>query len=1647
MPTFFSLPIRFVATRTCARWLAWVCLLLLSLSCSRYALAQTPVSGVIATPAHWTVASSPYLVSGEVVIQQAALLRIDAGVTVYMAAGAGVTVQSGSIQALGTAAAPITVLSDKTRLGQVAAPGDWKQWVFNRGTVNTRLEHVNFAYGSGLAVNGAAPVFNFVDVRNSAGAAMSIDLAASPSGIGNQAVGNTVNGVAVPAGDILGSVNWALRGIPYVVASGVVSVGVSPTIDTLTPKNLQQGQSGTFNVTGSRLSGLQSVHFDQAGLSAQVLAGATDTQASLAITAGDIAPLGIATMRLLTDAGEVPVAGGLTITQAQPTLLSLTPSTLYLGQGNVNISVQGTGLSAQSSLLINGVAAATQFVSATQLRSTLATPAAAGNLALTLRTPDPIKAGQYLISNQLDLPVVSTPLALAPTSLNLALGAKKTFTLALPYVAPSGGLSVSLVSSAPGVASVPANVTVAEGQTAVSFELNALALGATFITASKNGYASAQAQVTVIAPPTLTLAPASLTLGVGRKATLTVTSSVVAGSTGLQVALSSSNPTIATLPAALTIPAGSSSATVMLDTVAIGDTTITAQASEFANGSTAVIVRPVSLNLPAAALVAPGLVRSLPLSLSDPAPAGGLVVTLASSNPAVASVPASITLAEGQSNANFLLSGVTVGTATLSAKASGYQAGGMPVTVESVTINVAGQNSGTVSMAAGQSAAYVVSMSRPAPAGGVTVNFSSADTAIATADPQSIVIAEGQTSGGLATVRLLGVAKGSTVLTASADGLKAAALTLNVLAKPEFKFNTATVPVGKGMQTYQSELYVMRNTGTSSYSPSQAVTLRLTSSDTGKVAVPASVTIPADASYVYFPVTGVGFTNGVPVTIDATADGYNAPTAKLAVSVLPPVFTFSGLDTLRSSSSARNGITLGTIMDGASYATNQVAAADMAIDLTIADGVPADVVSGFYSDQTAGTVLSRVMLAKGANTTSAVYVATPTAAGSYKVQAGAAGVATVKSPLVTVTAPQLKFSKSSFSVIKGFKTYLYEVNIYRAVNGTAFNGAGALTVNLTSSNPAKVSVPASVTIAANASSANFYVTGVELTNDTPVVIDASAVGFTAPATKLTVSAVAPVISFSEIDTNRSPASGRDNFYLSFSSPNADYAGNQVAVADMAFDLAISAAEPTAIVGGFYTAANAGTATSQLILRSGSNTTGYAYVGVPTASGTYRLQASSGTWASATSGLVTVNAPELRFNNSKVIVGKGLNTYYAEIYIRRMANGSAVYGGEALTVNLQSSDPSKVRVPATVTIPANEYYVYLPITGVDLTASTPVTVHATASGYSDAASNLAVSVATPVFTFNSLDVNRSQLSPRDQLTLSVTTPNAEYSGSQPAASDLPIKLSIVAADPAGIVDGFYGSATGGAPVTQVTMPGGATSTGNVYVGVPAAGGSYQVQANAVGVASTTSAKVTVAAPELGFSTSTVYVGKGLRTYSSEVYVRRMVNGSSFAGTAPLTVNLTCSSSAVCKVPTSVTIPADAAYVYFTVEGVAIGSTTVTATAPGYAATTDLKINVVAPTVLLSGLSASGTVGGKDDFTVYFQTPNAEYSGSQPAVAPLSVNLTSSNPDVASVPASVTVAAGSTSSGSVDLTGVAPGTTTVTASGAGMTSTTSATVTIK
>ncbi|WP_218008671.1 hypothetical protein, partial [Hydrogenophaga flava] len=209
------------------------------------------------------------------------------------------------------------------------------------------------------------------------------------------------------------------------------------------------------------------------------------------------------------------------------------------------------------------------------------------------------------------------------------------------------------------------------------------------------------------------------------------------------------------------------------------------------------------------------------------------------------------------------------------------------------------------------------------------------------------------------------------------------------------------------------------------------------SSDPSKASVPASVTIPAGQSSVTFQVTGVDLTGGAAVTIDATAAGYTAPATKVQVQVAEPVLSLASVNTDRSVGQARNGIYVRVRGPAASpYAANQTMATSTPVSVAVVDANPAGLVDGIYSASTGGTAITQVVVAAGSNDSNYGYVGTPTMPGSYRVSASATGMATVTSSVVTVSAPELTFSRATEVVGKGMRTYGSSLSVQRTVNGS-----------------------------------------------------------------------------------------------------------------------------------------------------------------------------------------------------------------------------------------------------------------------------------------------------------------------------------------------------------------------------------------------------------------------------------------------------------------------------------------------------------------------------------------------------------------------------------------------------------------------------------
>lgn len=330
-------------------------------------------------------------------------------------------------------------------------------------------------------------------------------------------------------------------------------------------------------------------------------------------------------------------------------------------------------------------------------------------------------------------------------------GTTSSCTVSLDGAAPAGGVTVALSASDPA-ATVPPSVDIPAGSRSVTFDVptavvttntNVVVTG-TYNSVSVNG----SLDVLVTDLISFSITPNSV-LG-GNQATGTVGINVPAASGGVVIQLAAISPLGApvSLPPTVVVPAGATTADFTIDTFGVtADVDVTIEATYGTTQLQAVLqVRQIRFTLTLNPTSVPGGNTSIgTITLDEAAPTGGVDFDLASSN-TNATVPLTVSVAEGQTVTTFAVDTVPV-AADETADISASVAGGTP---EVATLDILGARPlslvlNPTSVPGGFSSTGTVTLSGPAPAGGATVTLSS--NAAAATVPPSIVIPQGQTTG------------------------------------------------------------------------------------------------------------------------------------------------------------------------------------------------------------------------------------------------------------------------------------------------------------------------------------------------------------------------------------------------------------------------------------------------------------------------------------------------------------------------------------------------------------------------------------------------------------------------------------------------------------------------------------------------------------------------------------------------------------------------------------------------------------------------------------------------------------------------------------------------------------------------------------
>lgn len=458
-------------------------------------------------------------------------------------------------------------------------------------------------------------------------------------------------------------------------ASATAQLNVSDlSISSLkaTPVSVQGGSSATVTLmlaapapTGGITIALSSNSaFATPPATVSVAGGATSATFSVSTLPVD----SVMTATIRAGTGAASKSTTLTITPPSLVALSLSPATVVGGAG-ASGTVTLSGATGPSGMTIALGAGATCTIP-----NSLNVPAGQSSATFSIATSGVtsaesavIEATEGGITKKAKLtidPAAISALTISPSS--IVGGNSTTGTVNLSGNAGPNGFVVNLFSSSSAV-KIQKSQAFEPGQSSASFILITIGVSSqsiVTITAS-NGAVSKKAVLALNPPGFASFALNPSAVHGGAISTATVVLNGAAGPGGQPVKLMSST-SVVKVPTSVIVPAGKTTATFLVRTVAVGaQQTATVTAKIGATTETAALtVNPPSVSLLKLnpATVPGGKGSTGTVTLSSAAPAGGLVVTLASGL-ATVTVPSAVMIPAGRNSATF-----TVKTKAVSAK-------------------------------------------------------------------------------------------------------------------------------------------------------------------------------------------------------------------------------------------------------------------------------------------------------------------------------------------------------------------------------------------------------------------------------------------------------------------------------------------------------------------------------------------------------------------------------------------------------------------------------------------------------------------------------------------------------------------------------------------------------------------------------------------------------------------------------------------------------------------------------------------------------------------------------------------------------------------------------------------------------------------
>jgi hypothetical protein len=1199
-----------------------------------------------------------------------------------------------------------------------------------------------------------------------------------------------------------------------------------------------------------------------------------------------------------------------------------------------------------------------------------------------------------------------------------------------------------------------------------------------------------QSQVTATAEP---LAPiielsvvGSSVIGFERDGLLNVRLLQPAPAGGVTVAVTSDAPQILAInaPGTVSIAAGDSLGSIGVFGVAVGTAAVRADAAGYTSDTLVVEVSLNLISLPPTLNVPLALTASLPITISAPAPAGGVNIAVAAINPSIARpLQDVVTIPAGGQTASVPIEGLALGTTSIEATNPNYA---FDATIVNVTAGVDIVNASyTINASFGEAIVVrLVSGGSPvaAPAGGVSIALSS-DSPACAALPPTATIPAGLTSvttdlsyGGSANLPCT-----TRVRAFGPEGFSPDSANVTVNVQPQAGLATA-MNLGSGLQRLSTLSLGASNHG--------GTTVRLESADPTIALVSPNVSTPG-AAFIDVPfVIGATSTNFYVHAVDgrlgdttfvySSAPGF--ATDSMQINVWQGVYEIIGLNANGTTISADDAfqVRVGTPSNPTTGVLSSVDALRAGAD-TLRISVINDS-SAVGTLVTSETVADSVEIPLRPQAT-----ATPgtVAAGGVAFRALGEGVTTVRSVLpgfravpnstgtVTISQPSIS-SLTTLNVGSGLQrtaTVAISQTAVDTVNVRLhFDRTGAALLSAAAATPGVDTLV--VSIPPGSASRTFFVQGLEGRMADTLTLSASADGFTGRTAVVRV--FQAVYEFLGLNASGTTLSVDDAFQVRVGTPASPIGGISSVdpVRAGGTPLAVNVVNDSVGIGTLVVTGGPTDSTMLTIPVAASSTpTSVAAGGVAfryLAQGVARLRADIPglrPLASALGTNVTITSPSIA-SLSSLDIGSGLQrsgtialSQAAQDTVRVRLTfdslGLALVAPNATTLGGDSTE--------VVILPGGSTASFT-VQVLEGLMTENVTLVASAPGFIGRTS--AIRIWQPVHEIIGLAASMTSLDADDPFQVRLGSPTSATGGIS--------SIDAVRIGSPGVSVRFASSAptvgrmvlsSGPVDTAVIVIPPGASATPGTVAGGgvafdPLTTGEAVVTASAVGfrAIATSSRTVTVIPPALTISTASATVGAGLQLANSGT-----INTSNHGGLSiwvvssnPAILRVAPNTGTVAGDSTLVTVAAGATSFSFVIAGVeeAAGTVSVTARTAGFLDAVQSR-TVVAPTVRVNtNLATSGTAGVTADnvFTLTAGIPDGTLTNlasiqAVRAGSNLAVLLTSSNPSVGSLvsgapaveagTAIVTIAGGQQSSpssvaaGGVAFRFLAPGTTTVTA----------------